>query len=89
MQKEGYRTDATRDVLGSAAEAIERPTDGLDPRSLLQSFAAALPRNALITCGAGHFLGFAAMHLPLPDDADMQFSLQFGAVGQTLPVAPR
>jgi thiamine pyrophosphate-dependent acetolactate synthase large subunit-like protein len=27
------------------------------------------------------------MHLPLPDDADMQFSLQFGAVGQTLPVA--
>jgi thiamine pyrophosphate-dependent acetolactate synthase large subunit-like protein len=87
VQKEGYRTDATREILASPAETIESAGDGLDPRRLLQNLGASLPRKALITCGAGHFLGFMAMHLPLPDDADMQFSLQFGAVGQTLPVA--
>ena len=27
------------------------------------SIGRALPRNALVTCGAGHFLGFVAMHL--------------------------
>ena len=87
VQKEGYRTDAMREVRDTAPEPVEKATDGLDPRALLQHIGRALPRNALVTCGAGHFLGFAAMHLPLPDDADMQFSLQFGAVGQTLPVA--
>lgn len=87
VQKEGYRTDAMRAVRDASPEPIEQPTDGLDPRTLLQCLGRGLPRNALVTCGAGHFLGFAAMHLPLPDDADIQFSLQFGAVGQTLPVA--
>ncbi len=87
VQKEGYRTDAMRAVRDTAVEPVAQATDGLDPRLLLQGIGRALPRNALVTCGAGHFLGFAAMHLPLPDDADMQFSLQFGAVGQTLPVA--
>jgi len=87
VQKEGYRTDATREILGAADAPFESPVDGLDPRRLLRCLAPALPRNPLITCGGGHFLGFAAMHFPLPDDADMQFSLQFGAVGQTLPVA--
>ena len=87
VQKEGYRTDAMRTVRDTAVEPFEKATDGLDPRELLQHIGRALPRNALVTCGGGHFLGFVAMHLALPDDADMQFSIQFGAVGQTLPVA--
>ena len=87
VQKEGYRTDAMREVRNSIPESVEKATDGLDPRLLLQRLGAGLPRNALLTCGAGHFLGFAAMHLPMPEDADIQFSLQFGAVGQTLPLA--
>ena len=87
VQKEGYRTDAARAVRDAAVEPFEKATDGLDPRALLQHIGRALPRNALVTCGGGHFLGFVAMHLALPDDADMQFSIQFGAVGQTLPVA--
>jgi thiamine pyrophosphate-dependent acetolactate synthase large subunit-like protein len=87
VQKEGYRTDAMRAVRDAVPKPVEKATDGLDPRLLLQCIGRALPRNALVTCGAGHFLGFAAMHLPLPDDADIQFSLQFGAVGQTLPLA--
>jgi thiamine pyrophosphate-dependent acetolactate synthase large subunit-like protein len=87
VQKEGYRTDAMREIRDTPVEAISPATDGLDPRRLLQRIGAALPRNALVTSGAGHFLGFIAMHLPMPEDADIQFSLQFGAVGQTLPVA--
>ena len=87
VQKEGYRTDSMREIRDTPTEPYPRATDGLDPRHLLQSLGRALPPNALVTCGAGHFLGFAAMHLPLPADADMQFSVQFGAIGQTLPVA--
>jgi thiamine pyrophosphate-dependent acetolactate synthase large subunit-like protein len=87
VQKEGYRTDAMREIRNAPVEPFDKPTDGLDPRRLLQCIGAGLPRNAVVTCGAGHFLGFAAMHLPMPEDADIQFSLQFGAVGQTLPVA--
>jgi acetolactate synthase-1/2/3 large subunit len=87
VQKEGFRTDATREVRDTPTEPYPRATDGLDPRYLLQRLGTALPDNALVTCGAGHFLGFVAMHLPLPADADMRFSVQFGAIGQTLPVA--
>jgi acetolactate synthase I/II/III large subunit len=54
---------------------------------LMRALSSGLPRDALITCGVAHFAGFPAAHLALPQDAEMQFSLSFGAVGQTLPIA--
>lgn len=83
----GYRTDETRQRLTSEPHPIEKTTDGLDPRILMQELARALEPGSIVTCGAGHFLGIAAMHLPLPHTADMQFSVQFGAIGQTIGVA--
>ena len=83
----GYRTAQTRSVLAWPAPPLERSGDGLDPRLLMRQLSAALPRGSRLTCGAGHFFGFVGMYLALTDDSDIQFSSQFGAVGQTLPLA--
>lgn len=83
----GFRTDETLGILARETPPYDRATDGLDQRLLVRELAKALPDNALVTCGLGHFLGFVAMHMPLPADSDFHVSIQFGAVGQTLPVA--
>ena len=53
----------------------------------MRELSRALPAGSQVTCGAGHFFGFVGMYLALPEGADIQFSSQFGAVGQTLPLA--
>jgi thiamine pyrophosphate-dependent acetolactate synthase large subunit-like protein len=73
--------------MAAPREPHLQATDGLDPRVLMDRLSAALPDNVLVTSGAGHFLGFAAMNLAISAEADIQFSVQFGAVGQTVPVA--
>lgn len=86
-RSEGWRNEQARSILARPAPPLERPVDGLDPRLLMRQLSSALPRGSRITCGAGHFFGFVGMYLALPEDADIQFSSQFGAVGQTLPLA--
>ena len=87
VHKAGFRTSETQAVIETRREPHPRATDGLDPRVLMAHLSRALPDDVLVTCGAGHFLGFAAMNLALPPGGDIQFSVQFGAVGQTVPVA--
>ena len=87
VRKEGFRSSATRAVLQEAPHHFDAPDDGLDPRALANSLSKALPKGVLITCGAGHFFSFPAMYLSLPEGAEIQFSYQFGAVGQGLPLA--
>lgn len=87
VRKDGFRTAETRDVLNAAPHRFEAPSDGLDPRTLAQSLSRGLPKGVLVTCGAGHFFSFPAMYLSLPEGAEIQFSYQFGAVGQGLPLA--
>ena len=87
VQVPGYRTAETRAVLARSMPAPERPQDGLDPRILMRELSAALPRDSRVVCGAGHFFGFVSMYLALPEGGDIQYSTQFGAVGQTLPLA--
>jgi thiamine pyrophosphate-dependent acetolactate synthase large subunit-like protein len=86
-QANGFRTSETDAVLNQPRHAYPRAKDGLDPRILLRELSYAIPQHARVTCGGGHFMGFVAMHLPLPASADFQVSLQFAAVGQTVPVA--
>ena len=69
------------------ALVLDEPTDGLDPRLLARELSKVLPDGVLMTLGAGHFFSFPAMYLSLPDNAEVQFSYHFGAVGQGLPVA--
>ena len=87
MKATGYRSSQTRAVMAAPTPAIAKPTDGLDPRLLMRELSRALPAGSQVACGAGHFFGFVGMYLALPEGGDIQFSSQFGAVGQTLPLA--
>jgi acetolactate synthase-1/2/3 large subunit len=87
VRKQGFRMPATKAVLNAPPHNFEKPTDGLDPRLLARELSKALPNGVLMTLGAGHFFSFPAMYLSLPDNAEVQFSYHFGAVGQGLPVA--
>lgn len=87
VRKEGLRTAATRAVLDAPPHRFEAPADGLDPRALAGNLGAALPKGVLLTCGAGHFFSWVGMYTPLPEGAEIQYSYQFGAVGQGIGVA--
>jgi thiamine pyrophosphate-dependent acetolactate synthase large subunit-like protein len=87
VRKDGFRTASARAVLNETPHRFEPPADGLDPRAVARNLSAALPKGVLVTCGAGHFFSFPAMYMALPQGAEIQFSYQFGAVGQGLPLA--
>ncbi len=86
VRKTGFRTPDTRAILDAPDHVFTPPTDGLDPRPLANKLGAALPKGALVTCGAGHFFSWIAMYMPLPAGSEIQFSYNFGAVGQGLGV---
>ena len=87
VRKQGLRTQATRAILEAPPHRFEAPSDGLDPRSLAGHLGAALPNGVLLTCGAGHFFSWVGMYMPLPEGAEIQYSYNFGAVGQGIGVA--
>jgi acetolactate synthase-1/2/3 large subunit len=87
IRKQGLRTPATKAVLDAPPHRFEAPKDGLDPRALAHHLGAALPKGALLTCGAGHFFSWVGMYTPLPEDVEIQYSYGFGAVGQGIGVA--
>jgi len=87
VRKDGLRTAANRAVLDAPPHRFEAPADGLDPRALAHHLGAALPAGVLLTCGAGHFFSWIGMYMPLPQRAEIQYSYNFGAVGQGLGVA--
>ncbi len=72
VRKSGFRTPQTREILDAPPHRFEPPKDGLDPRALAQSLGAALPKGALLTCGAGHFFSWIGMYTPLPEGAEIQ-----------------
>ena len=86
IRKTGLRTAETRAILDAPDHQFTPPTDGLDPRALGRKLGAAIPKGALITCGAGHFFSWVASYMPMPEGSEIQFSYNFGAVGQGLGV---
>ena len=87
MKKAGFRTAHTKELLAAPPKAQDKPNDGMDPRLLARELGKAIPKGALLTCGAGHFFSWPAMYAAIPDDVEIQFSYQFGAVGQGLCIA--
>jgi thiamine pyrophosphate-dependent acetolactate synthase large subunit-like protein len=87
VRKTGLRTAATKAVLDAPPHRFDTPADGLDPRVLARNLGAALPKGLLFTLGAGHFMSWVAMYMPLPERAEIQYSYNFGAVGQGIGVA--
>jgi acetolactate synthase-1/2/3 large subunit len=82
---EGFRTEAVR------ARLAERPVDELfddcstaekvDPRTLLIKLNEMLPAIRNVTIDCGHFVGFPAMYLDVPDPGHLFWSLHFGTLG--------
>ncbi len=87
VRKQGLRTQATRAILDAPPHRFEAPPDGLDPRALAHHLGAALPKGVLLTCGAGHFFSWVAMYMSLPECSEIQYSYNFGAVGQGIGVS--
>jgi acetolactate synthase I/II/III large subunit len=87
VRKQGLRTQATRAILDAPPHRFEAPPDGLDPRALAHHLGAALPKGVLLTCGAGHFFSWVAMYMSLPERSEIQYSYNFGAVGQGIGVS--
>jgi thiamine pyrophosphate-dependent acetolactate synthase large subunit-like protein len=82
---EGFRTDAVRrEIKGFRWEDEFRgeSTEGtLDPRAALMVLEEILPGERTVAVDCGHFAGFAAMHLSVPDAAGFVFAEAFQAVG--------
>jgi thiamine pyrophosphate-dependent acetolactate synthase large subunit-like protein len=82
---EGFRTDAVRrDIEGFRweGEFQDETTEGtVDPRVALMVLEEMLPEGRTVAVDCGHFAGFAAMHLSVPDAAGFVFAEAFQAVG--------
>lgn len=84
----GFRSKVTVDLLSAPqSRTWPVPADGMDPRALAVALAHCLPRDAIVTVGAGHFWSFFLMYAPIAPTLDLQLSYQFGAIGQTIPLA--
>ena len=81
----GFRTDAVvRDIEGFRwdEEFEDESTDRtVDPRSVLMVLDAILPYERTVAVDCGHFAGFPARHLSVPDAAGFVFAEAFQAVG--------
>ena len=82
---EGFKVDAVmQDIEGFRWEdefEDESTPETADPRTVLMSLDRMLPRERTVACDCGHFAGFAAMHLSVPDAAGFVFAEAFQAVG--------
>ena len=85
----GFRTAETARRLAQPAfdgEAVA--ADGLlDPRALMRDLGAALPANADLVVGGGHFWSFPCLYLDPPAGGRYFCPLGAAAVGQALPFA--
>ncbi|MDN5925623.1 MAG: thiamine pyrophosphate-binding protein [Hyphomicrobiales bacterium] len=87
VRAEGFRSALTRGTMALMPEPLPEAADGIDPRTLARALGPLMSENAMLTCGVGHFQGFVATYTRLRPGTQVEFSSQFGAVGQTLPIA--
>jgi acetolactate synthase I/II/III large subunit len=89
-QAEGFRTPETAARLARPLPEYPRidPEPGtVDPAAVTAALDAALPGDALVVYGVGHFWSFAVMGLHRPRPQDHLHAYGFGAVGQGLGTA--
>jgi thiamine pyrophosphate-dependent acetolactate synthase large subunit-like protein len=92
-EKNGWRSDAdlARRIATERhnhAQYDDAPQPGtIDPRTLSNALAAALPADAAVAVDSGHFTGWPAMHLTVADPRAWLFANAFQAVGLGLGMA--
>jgi thiamine pyrophosphate-dependent acetolactate synthase large subunit-like protein len=97
LQRRGYEGKGWR-----TPELLERITSGgwqstpyadasdgarIDPRTLSNRLDAILPPDRTLAIDSGHFMGYPAMYLRVPDDRAFVFTQAFQAVGLGLATA--
>lgn len=89
---EGFRSGALADRLaagGWASEAFEdRSTSKtIDPRTLTIALDGLLPAERTVVVDSGHFMGWPAMYLSVPDPAGFVFNQAYQSIGLGLGAA--
>jgi thiamine pyrophosphate-dependent acetolactate synthase large subunit-like protein len=83
---EGFRTDARADQIAARRWRDEPYEDAgtedwIDPRTLSIALDRLLPGERQVAVDSGHFLGYPAMYLDVPDARSWVFPNGFQAVG--------
>ncbi|MDQ4027737.1 MAG: thiamine pyrophosphate-binding protein [Actinomycetota bacterium] len=91
LDRRGYRAEGLRQngVLKeiAAGEWRDQPytdaSDGktIDPRTLSITLHEALPPKRIVAIDSGHFMGWPAMYLSVPDPAGFVFTQSFQSIG--------
>ena len=86
LMKVGYRTEAVGkeiETSGWRDEPFEDASNGevIDPRSLSIALDDLLPAERLVAVDSGHFMGWPAMYLSVPDAAGFVFTQAYQCVG--------
>lgn len=82
----GRRTGDIRTAIARGRwndEPFEDASDGerIDPRALSIALEGLLPRERTVAVDSGHFMGWPAMYLTVPDAAGFVFTQSFQSVG--------
>ena len=67
-------------------EGTEHDEDGIDPRVVVASCDRHLPADRMVVVGIGHYSGWPARAMGLPDPEALVLPWEFGAVSLGLPV---
>jgi thiamine pyrophosphate-dependent acetolactate synthase large subunit-like protein len=82
----GWRTDGLRETIASRRWRDEpfddASTDGhIDPRTLSIALDDLLPEERTVVVDSGHFMGYPAMYLDVPDPEGFVFTQSFQSIG--------
>jgi thiamine pyrophosphate-dependent acetolactate synthase large subunit-like protein len=92
LRQQGFRTDdvAARIAAGGWRDADYDDAstgDTIDPRTLSIVLDAKLPAERTLAIDSGHFMGWPAMYLDVPDAAGFVFNQSFQSIGLGLGAA--
>ena len=92
VQKQGFRDEETVRRISDRRWRDEpyrdRGTDEyIDPRTLSIALDDLLPHDRAVAIDSGHFMGYPAMYLPVPDSQSFVFTQAFQSVGLGLGTA--
>ncbi|MDP9235776.1 MAG: thiamine pyrophosphate-binding protein [Actinomycetota bacterium] len=85
-RSEGFRTDKVAELIAAGTwhnQAYQDAStdDTIDPRALTMALDELLPSERIVALDSGHFMGWPAMYLQVPDAAGFVFNQGFQSVG--------
>lgn len=92
VRSRGYRRDDVADRIAAGAWRHVRSRDGstettIDPRELSIALDDVLPAERTVVIDSGHFMGWPAMYLDVPDPAGFVFNQSYQSIGLGLGAA--